>query len=139
MALRAEINVRQDGHADALRTVCGLDTMSDVNLALAELLHDVHEMARPPTKEDSGLAMSIYIVGAAGAQVCFCLFERVKALELAVDTLHLPFTFIPGMVDPRYPPASDGVELPTLAWPGRRRGRSNRLGGRFHARTLLPC
>jgi hypothetical protein len=43
-ALRAEINVWQDGHADALRTVCGLDTMSDVNMTLVELLHEVHEI-----------------------------------------------------------------------------------------------
>ncbi len=30
-ALRAEISVWQDGHAEALRVTCGLDTMSDVN------------------------------------------------------------------------------------------------------------
>jgi hypothetical protein len=43
-ALRAQIEVWQDGHADSTRTECGLDTMSDVNLALAELLHDVHDI-----------------------------------------------------------------------------------------------
>jgi hypothetical protein len=44
-ALRAQINVWQGGHAHSVRTVCGLDTMLDVNLALVELLHDVHEIA----------------------------------------------------------------------------------------------
>ena len=44
-ALRAQIDVWQDGHADSFRTECGLDTMSDVNLALIELLHDVHDVS----------------------------------------------------------------------------------------------
>jgi hypothetical protein len=43
-ALRAVLSVWQDGHTDSLRVICGLDTMSDVNLALAELLHDVHDI-----------------------------------------------------------------------------------------------
>jgi hypothetical protein len=42
-ALRALIDVWQDGHADSLRLECGLDTMSDVNLTVAELLHEVHD------------------------------------------------------------------------------------------------
>jgi hypothetical protein len=53
-ALRAEIHVWQDGHADALRTVCGLDTMSDVNMALVELLHEVHEIATDDVRGCSG-------------------------------------------------------------------------------------
>jgi hypothetical protein len=40
-ALRATIDVWEDGHADSLRVECGLDTCSDVNLALPELLHDL--------------------------------------------------------------------------------------------------
>jgi hypothetical protein len=42
--VRARIDVWQDGYEDALRVDCALDTMSDVNLALSELLHDVHEI-----------------------------------------------------------------------------------------------
>ena len=33
-ALRAKLDVWQDGHADSIRVECGLDTMSDVNLSL---------------------------------------------------------------------------------------------------------
>ncbi len=36
--VRARIDVWQDGYEDALRVDCALDTMSDVNLALSELL-----------------------------------------------------------------------------------------------------
>ncbi len=43
-ALRAQVDVWQDGHEDALRVDCRLDTMSDVNLALAVLLHDIHDI-----------------------------------------------------------------------------------------------
>jgi hypothetical protein len=43
-ALRAQVDVWQDGHEDALRVDCELDTMSDVNLALAVLLHDIHDI-----------------------------------------------------------------------------------------------
>jgi hypothetical protein len=43
-ALRAQVDVWQDGHAHSTWTECGLDTMSDVNLAVAELLHDVHDI-----------------------------------------------------------------------------------------------
>ncbi len=43
-ALRAQVDVWQDGHQKALRVDCGLDTMSDVNMALLELLHDVHDI-----------------------------------------------------------------------------------------------
>jgi hypothetical protein len=41
--VRARVDVWQDGHENALRIDCALDTMSDVNLALLELLHDVHD------------------------------------------------------------------------------------------------
>ncbi len=44
-ALRAKIDIWQDGHADALRTECGLDTMSDVNMAVPELLHEIHDIS----------------------------------------------------------------------------------------------
>jgi hypothetical protein len=53
-ALRAKINIWQDGHVDALRTECGLDTMSDVNLALPELLHDVHDIVVDKVRNASG-------------------------------------------------------------------------------------
>jgi hypothetical protein len=43
-ALRAQIDVWQDGHADSTRVECGLDTMSDVNMAVVELLHEVHDI-----------------------------------------------------------------------------------------------
>jgi hypothetical protein len=43
-ALRAKLDVWQDGHADSIRVECGLDTMSDVNLSILELLHDVHDI-----------------------------------------------------------------------------------------------
>ncbi len=43
-ALRAKLDVWQDGHADSIRVECGLDTMSDVNLSLLKLLHDVHDI-----------------------------------------------------------------------------------------------
>ncbi len=43
-ALRARLDVWQDGHADSLRVECGLDTMSDVNMAVAEFLHDIHDI-----------------------------------------------------------------------------------------------
>jgi hypothetical protein len=45
-ALRAKIDVWQDGHVDSLRVDCGLDTCSDVNLALPELLHDLESIQR---------------------------------------------------------------------------------------------
>ena len=43
-AIRAKMDIWQDGHADALRTECGLDTMSDVNMAVLELLHEIHDI-----------------------------------------------------------------------------------------------
>jgi hypothetical protein len=43
-ALRARLDVWQDGHADSLRVECGLDTMSDVNMAVAEFLHEIHDI-----------------------------------------------------------------------------------------------
>ncbi len=53
-ALRAQIDVWQDGHADSLRTECGLDTMSDVNLAIIELLHDVHDVLADAVRSGAG-------------------------------------------------------------------------------------
>ncbi len=53
-ALRAQINVWQDGHNDALRIDCGLDTMSDVNLALAVLLHDIHDIIVDDVRGSAG-------------------------------------------------------------------------------------
>jgi hypothetical protein len=53
-ALRARINIWKDGHVDALRTECGLDTMSDVNLALSELLHDIHDIVVDDVSSCSG-------------------------------------------------------------------------------------
>jgi hypothetical protein len=53
-ALRAQIDVWQDGHADSFRTECGLDTMSDVNLALIELLHDVHDVSMDEVRSGAG-------------------------------------------------------------------------------------
>ncbi len=53
-ALRAKIDVWQDGHVDALQTECGLDTMSDVNLAMPELLHDVHDIVVDKVRNASG-------------------------------------------------------------------------------------
>jgi hypothetical protein len=53
-ALRAKIDVWQDGHVDALRTECGLDTMSNVNLAIPELLHDVHDIVVDKVRNASG-------------------------------------------------------------------------------------
>jgi hypothetical protein len=44
-ALCAKMDVWQDGHVDALRTECGLNIMSDVNLAIADLLHDIRDIA----------------------------------------------------------------------------------------------
>jgi hypothetical protein len=43
-ALRAKMDIWQDGHTDALRTECGLDTMSDVNMAVPEILHEIHDI-----------------------------------------------------------------------------------------------
>jgi hypothetical protein len=53
-ALRAQLDVWQDGHADCLRVECGLDTMSDVNLAVIELLHDVHDIVLDDVRNSSG-------------------------------------------------------------------------------------
>ncbi len=53
-ALRAQLDVWQDGHTDCLRVECGLDTMSDVNLAVAELLHDVHDIVLDDVWSSSG-------------------------------------------------------------------------------------
>jgi hypothetical protein len=53
-ALRAQLDVWQDGHADCLRVECGLDTMSGVNLAVAELLHDVHDIVLDDVRNSSG-------------------------------------------------------------------------------------
>ncbi len=53
-ALRAELEIWQDGCADSLRIECALDTMSDVNLARIELLHDVHEVHSDRVKSSAG-------------------------------------------------------------------------------------
>jgi hypothetical protein len=53
-ALRAKIDIWKDGHVDGLRTECGLDTMSDVNLAISELLHDVHDIVVDKVRNASG-------------------------------------------------------------------------------------
>jgi hypothetical protein len=53
-ALRARLDVWQDGHADSCRVECGLDTMSDVNLALIELLHEVHDIVCDEVNDCSG-------------------------------------------------------------------------------------
>jgi hypothetical protein len=53
-ALRAQLDVWQDGHADCIRVECGLDTMSDVNLAVVELLHDVHDIVLDDVQNSSG-------------------------------------------------------------------------------------
>jgi hypothetical protein len=53
-ALRAELEVWQDGFVDSLRVECALDTMSDVNLARVELLHDVHEVVGDQVKSSAG-------------------------------------------------------------------------------------
>jgi hypothetical protein len=53
-ALRAQVDVWQDGHEDALRVDCGLDTMSDVNLALAVLLHDIHDIIVDDVRGSAG-------------------------------------------------------------------------------------
>jgi hypothetical protein len=42
--LRALADVYQDGHQQTTSVVCGLDSMSDVTMALAEFLHDVHDI-----------------------------------------------------------------------------------------------
>ena len=55
-ALRAQIDIWQEGHADSIRTECGLDTMSDVNLAVIELLHDVHEITLDSVRSGGGRA-----------------------------------------------------------------------------------
>ncbi len=43
-ALRAKMDTWQDGHTDALCTECGLDTMSDVNMTVPEILHEIHDI-----------------------------------------------------------------------------------------------
>ncbi len=53
-AFRAKIDVWQDGHTDALRTECGLDTMSDVNLVVPELLHDIHDIIVDDVRGSAG-------------------------------------------------------------------------------------
>jgi hypothetical protein len=55
-ALRAQLDVWQDGHADCIRVECGFDTMSDVNLAVIELLHDVHDIVLDDVRNSSGKA-----------------------------------------------------------------------------------
>ncbi len=49
------MDVWQDGHEDSLRIDCALDTMSDVNLALVELLHDVHDIVDDDVRGSAGL------------------------------------------------------------------------------------
>jgi hypothetical protein len=44
VALRAKADVYQDGHQHTTSVVCGLDSMSDVTMALAEYLHNVHDI-----------------------------------------------------------------------------------------------
>ncbi len=53
-ALRAQVDVWQDRHYDSLRVDCGLDTMSDVNMALAELLHDAHDIVVDDVRGSAG-------------------------------------------------------------------------------------
>jgi hypothetical protein len=53
-ALRAELEIWQDGCADSLRIECALDTMSDVNLARIELLHNVHDVYSDKVKTGAG-------------------------------------------------------------------------------------
>ena len=53
-ALRAKVDVWQDGHADALRVECGLDTMSDVNLSLPEFLHGLHDIVADDVRGCAG-------------------------------------------------------------------------------------
>jgi hypothetical protein len=43
--LRARLEVYQDGHGSTVKTQCGLDSMSDINLASSEFLHDVCDTA----------------------------------------------------------------------------------------------
>ncbi len=53
-ALRAELEVWQDGFVDSLRIECALDTMSVVNLARVELLHDVYEIVGDEVNSSAG-------------------------------------------------------------------------------------
>ncbi len=53
-ALRAELEVWQDGFADSLRVECALDTASDVNFARIELLHDVHDVISDEIRTGAG-------------------------------------------------------------------------------------
>jgi hypothetical protein len=53
-ALRAELEVWQDGFADSLRVECALDTASDVNYARIELLHDVHDVVSDEIRTGAG-------------------------------------------------------------------------------------
>ncbi len=51
----ARVDVWQDGYEDALRVDCALDTMSDVNLALVELLHEVYNIVVDDVRGTAGL------------------------------------------------------------------------------------
>ncbi len=53
--VRERVDVWHDGHEDALHIDCALDTMSDVNLALLELLHDVHDIVVDDVRGSAGL------------------------------------------------------------------------------------
>jgi hypothetical protein len=55
-ALRAELEIWQDGFADLLRVECALDTASDVNFARIELLHDVHDVISDKIRTGAGKA-----------------------------------------------------------------------------------
>ncbi len=43
-ALRAIADVYQDGHQRTTCVECGLDSMSDITMALVEFVHDVHDI-----------------------------------------------------------------------------------------------
>jgi hypothetical protein len=53
--VRARVDVWQDGHDDSLRVDCALDTMSDVNLAQIEFLHDVHSIVADDVRGTAGV------------------------------------------------------------------------------------
>jgi hypothetical protein len=61
-ALRAELEVWQDGFVDSLRVECALDAMSDVNLARVELLHDVHEVVGDKVKSSAGKSSTLKVL-----------------------------------------------------------------------------
>ena len=91
-ALRAELEVWQDGCADSLRIECALDTMSDINLAKIELLHDVRDVHSDQVKSSAGKTSftkeGVLKVLYQGEVLCIpALVATAKQLPHACDAL----------------------------------------------------